>query len=184
MVERPPPDGPLAVAVPGSPSPTSGSRRLAQGVLDRMAGRGWRTAVVDLAALPADALLGRAEDKATREAIALAGRARVLVVATPMYRATYSGLLKCFFDLMPPEFLAEKACVLVATGTAPGHLLAIDHAMRPLVASLGAVSVPTGVYAATAEIEGGALPPALAARLDRAAGEADRLGRALAPDAG
>lgn len=181
MVQGPHSAG-LAVAIPGSPSPSSGSRRLAEGVLARLADRGWPTDVIDLGALSADALLGRAEDANTRDAIARAGAARVLVVATPMYRATYTGLLKCFFDLMPPDHLAGKACVLIATGAAQGHLLAIDHAMRPLVASLGGLAVATGVYAASAEIEGGALSSGLADRLDRAAAEADLLGRALAGD--
>ncbi|MDA0366129.1 MAG: NAD(P)H-dependent oxidoreductase [Chloroflexi bacterium] len=184
MAERPRSAGPLAVAVPGSPSPTSGSRRLAEAVLARLSDRGWRTEVIDLGALAADALLGRVEDATTGEAVALAGAAQVLVVATPMYRATYSGLLKCFFDLMPPDYLAGKACVLVATGAAQGHLLAVDHAMRPLVASLGGVSVAIGIYATAPELAGDTLPPALAERLDRAAAEADRLGRALAGDGG
>lgn len=179
MAERPPSSGPLAVAVPGSPSPTSSSRRLAEAVLARLRDRGWRTEAIELGALPADALLGRAEDAATGEAVALVGTAQVLVIATPMYRATYSGLLKCFFDLMPPEHLAGKACVLVATGAAQGHLLAVDHAMRPLIASLGGVSVATGIYVASPELAGDSLPPALEERLDRAAAEADRLGRAL-----
>jgi len=183
VAERPVSAGPLALAIPGSPSPTSGSRRLAEHTLARLAARGWRTATVDLAALPGDALLGRVEDAATRDAIALVGTARVLVIATPMYRATYSGLLKCFFDLMPPEFLVGRACVLIAAGAAPGHLLAIDHALRPLVASLGGLSVPTGVYATSGELEGDTLTEPMARRLDRAADEADRLGRALAASA-
>ena len=165
----------LALAIAGSPSPTSTSRRLAERLLGLLGDAGWSTALVDLAALPAEPLLARGEDRRVQDALDAVGRSSVLVLATPVYRATYTGLLKSFFDLMPEGLLAGKVCVLIATGAAPGHLLAIDHGLRPLVASLGGLSVAMSVYATPADFVDEALGPELEARLAGAAEEAARI---------
>ncbi len=175
---------PLAVVVSGSPSATSSSRRLAEGVLELLADEGWATDVIELASLPAGPLLARGEDDAVRDALALVGRARVLVVATPVYRATYTGLLKTLFDLMPEGLLEGKVCVLIATAAAPGHLLAVDHGLRPLIASLRGLSTATAIYATPEDYVDGEPSPELRARIARAAGEAMRLSAALAEAAG
>ena len=72
--------------------------------------------------------------------------ADVLVLVTPIYRATYSGLLKVLLDQLPTAALVGKACVLAATAGGPLHFLSLDTSMRALVASLDGWSVPTVVY--------------------------------------
>ena len=166
---------PPAVGISGSPSATSRSRLLVEHVLGLLAERGWATELIDLATLPAEALLARGEHPQVSDALAAVGRARVLVLGTPVYRATYTGLLKTFFDLMPPDFLIDKVAVLIATGAAPGHLLAIDHGLRPLVASLGGLSAATSVYATPEEFVDEAPGPQLTQRLTGAADEAARI---------
>jgi FMN reductase len=165
----------LALAIAGSPSPTSTSRRLAERLLGLLGAAGWSTELVNLAALPAEPLLARGEDRRVQEALHAVERANVLVLATPVYRATYTGLLKSFFDLMPEGLLAGKACVLIATGAAPGHLLAIDHGLRPLVASLGGLGAAASVYATPADFVDETPGPELTARLASAAEEAARI---------
>ena len=165
----------LAIGISGSPSPTSSSRRLVERVLDLLAARGFATDVIDLAALPAEALLARGEDAAVSGALARVGDARVLVVGTPVYRATYTALLKTLFDLMPENYLSGKIAVLIATGAAPGHMLAIDHGLRPLIASLAGVSAATAIYATPADFVDGEPGEALAERLAVVADEANRL---------
>ena len=166
---------PFAVGCSGSPSATSSSRILVAGVLELLAERGWATELIDLSALPAEALLARSEHMEVSDALGLVERARVLVIGTPVYRATYTGLLKTFFDLMPTDFLAGKVAVLIATGAAAGHLLAIDHGLRPLVASLGGLSAATSIYATKQDFADDSPGPELAGRLSRAAEEAARL---------
>ena len=165
----------LAAGVSGSPSAASSSRGLVAGVLELLAERGWATELIDLSALPAEALLARGEHTQVSDALGLVERARVLVIGTPVYRATYTGLLKTFFDLMPTDFLVGKVTVLIATGAAPGHLLAVDHGLRPLVASLGGLSAATGIYATKQDFVDDGPGPELAERLARAAEEAARL---------
>ncbi len=167
----------LALGISGSPSPTSSSRRLVERVLALLAEQGFTTDVIDLSALPAEALLARGEDAAVSGALAKVGDARVLVVGTPVYRATYTALLKTLFDHMPEHYLSGKIAVLIATGAAPGHMLAIDHGLRPLIASLGGVSAATAIYATPADFVDGEPGEALAERLAVVADEANRLAR-------
>jgi FMN reductase len=93
-----------------------------------------------------------------------------LIVVTPVFSASYSGLFKSFFDALSVHddvALAGKPVLIAATGGTARHSLVLDHALRPLFAYLKAVVVPTGVYAA-AEDWGAA---GLDGRIDRAAGE-------------
>ena len=65
-----------------------------------------------------------------------AAAARGLVIATPVYKAAYSGLLKTFLDLLPQFGLREKVILPLVTGGTPAHVLAIDYALRPVLNSL------------------------------------------------
>ena len=166
-------EGIQAVGISGSPSPTSRSRTLLGLGLAALERRGVvATRTVDLAALPADALLGRSRDTVVNDALAAVGRARILVVSTPVYRATYSGLLKVFFDLLPQDALAGKVAIAIATGGHAGHLLAFDTGLRPLLASVGALTVSTAVYGTDAQFRDGRPDPALIEQIDRAVAEA------------
>src|SRR5712691_10190100 len=71
--------------------------------------------LIDLTTLPCDALLGRREEPAVADAIQAVLDAGIVVVSTPIYRATYSGLLKVFFDLLPQDALARKVAIPIAT---------------------------------------------------------------------
>jgi FMN reductase len=164
--------GPFALGLSASPSPQSRSRELLGAALEHLARAGLGIERVDLARLSAEALLGRASDRELDEALGWVLSARILVVATPVYRATYSGLLKVFFDLLPHGALAGAVVVPIATGGSAAHQLALDHGLRPLVASLGGVTVATGIYASPDQFPEGRAEPSLLARVTRAADEA------------
>ena len=164
-----------ALGISGSPSSASSSRRLVAQTLALFLERGWETDIVDISALPADALLARGEDPAVSEALDRVAGARILVIGTPVYRATYTALLKTIFDLMSQDYLAGKVAVLIATGAIAEHMLAIDHGLRPLVASLAGVSAATGIYATPGDFMDDAPNEALTQRLADAADEALRL---------
>lgn len=80
-------------------------------------------------------------------AIEQVANARALVVATPVYKAAYSGVLKVFLDLLPQTALKGKVVLPIATGGSPHHMLALDYALRPVLQSLGARHILPGVYA-------------------------------------
>jgi FMN reductase len=94
-----------------------------------------------------------------------------LIVVTPVFSASYSGLFKSFFDVLDRDALTGKPVLIAATGGSARHSLVLDHALRPLFAHLRAVVVPTGVYAASEDwgAEG------LDGRIGRAAGELAQL---------
>ena len=95
------------------------------------------------------------------------------IAVTPIYSGSYSGLFKTFFDVLERDALAGMPVLVAATAGSARHSLAIDHAMRPLFAYLGAAVVPTGVFAA-AEDWGAVdepLEPSLAERIERAGHE-------------
>ena len=164
------------IGISGSPNTASRSRallELALAALDKQGAGPSR--LIDLSKLPADALLGRRPDAAVADAIQGVLDAAILVVSTPIYRATYSGLLKVFFDLLPQDALARKVALPIATGGGPAHLLAVDHGLRPLLASVGALVVATGVYGTDAQFRAGVPEAALVERIERAASEAASL---------
>jgi len=96
-----------------------------------------------------------------------------LIVVSPIFSASYSGLFKLFFDVIERDGLAGMPALIAATGGTARHSLALEHALRPLFAYLNAGVVPTAVYAATEDWGSGGLAAAgsLVERIDRAARE-------------
>jgi FMN reductase len=164
--------GTIVVGISGSPSARSKSRTLLEHALAALAERGATPSLIDLASLPADALLGRRRSDDVDEALARVNRATIVVASTPVYRATYSGLLKVFFDLLPVNGLVEKVAIAIATGGSPAHQLVIDHGLRPLFGSVGAITTPTAIYGTDSAFENGVPQEALITRIAQAAGEA------------
>ena len=157
------------IAINASPSDTSKTHAVAAAAVDR-AGVG---TVIDIGSLDADALLLRGAHPTVATAIDAITQADVIVLVTPIYRATYSGLLKVLLDQLPTAALVGKACVLAATAGGPLHFLSIDTSMRALVASLGGWSVPTVVYVTGDDFDDDNRPgPGVLEPLDRALAEA------------
>jgi FMN reductase len=85
-------------------------------------------------------------DTVERE-LAAVEQADVLVVATPVYRGSYTGLFKHFFDFIHEDALIDTPGLLAATGGSERHALVIDHQLRPLFSFFQARTLPLGVYA-------------------------------------
>ncbi|UEX16428.1 FMN reductase [Stenotrophomonas sp. SI-NJAU-1] len=79
--------------------------------------------------------------------LAAVERADVLVVVTPVYRGSYTGLFKHFFDFIDQDALVDTPILLAATGGSERHALVIDHQLRPLFSFFQARTLPLGVYA-------------------------------------
>ena len=161
---------PLAVAISGSPRSPSRSKTLAELVLTLLAELGYETRIIDLASLPADALLARAQSPEIDDAIYAVGQARVAIASTPTYRGLYTGLLKCFFDLMPQAHLAGKLCIGLQTGIAREHALSPEYGLRPLFASLDGVAAAV-LYARDDEFIDGEPTPELCEKVTKLVSE-------------
>jgi len=156
----------------GSPSAPSTTWRLQQLVGARLSALGHRTSALQVRELPAQALL-RADtsDPAILDAMALVRDADAVVVGTPVYKASFSGILKTFLDLLPQDGLAGKLVLPLATGGSQSHMLALDYALRPVLASLAPRHILPSIYATSGQLpwdpdQGVAPVAAIAARID------------------
>ncbi|MCL1801132.1 MAG: NAD(P)H-dependent oxidoreductase [Promicromonosporaceae bacterium] len=96
-----------------------------------------------------------------------------LILTTPVFNASYSGLFKSFLDIIDPNSLAGMPTLIGATGGTPRHSQVLDYAIRPVLVYMHADVMTTGVYAATEDWAGAQddTLPALPDRIDRAARE-------------
>ncbi|MFZ2296409.1 MAG: NADPH-dependent FMN reductase [Polaromonas sp.] len=161
--------------IAGSPTSPSRSAALLDSVSQRLALRnGFVVERLNIRKLPAEALLlAEWGHPAIVNALEQVARARAIVVATPVYKAAYSGVLKVFLDLLPQTALKGKTVLPLATGGSPHHMLALDYALRPVLQSLSARHILPGVYATDSQLprspEGVYQPAAdIALRLDEA----------------
>jgi len=94
-----------------------------------------------------------------------------LVIATPVYKASFSGALKTVLDLLPERALSHKVVLPIATGGSIAHMLAVDYALKPVLSALKAQEMLHGIFAEDSQIaygEGSAqaqLVPVLEQRL-------------------
>ncbi len=129
-------------------------------------------AVIDLADFgPSLGTARRVDDLAptARSALDVILSADALIVASPVYKGSYTGLFKHLIDLIDPQALAGRPVLLAATGGGDRHALVIEHQLRPLFGFFEAQTLPTGVYAADRDFtDGQPASPALSDRLARA----------------
>ena len=138
----------------GSPSARSRTAALAEHVADELILDGHDVTLLGLRDLDPEALL--AADTAHPDvaaAVAAVLAADAVIVATPIYKASYSGLLKVFLDLLPQSALQGKVVLPLATGGTVAHLLAIDYSLRPVLVSLGARHITTGRFVLDTHID-------------------------------
>jgi FMN reductase len=176
--------------IAGSPTSPSRSSALLEAVGQRLEGRGARIERFAVRDLPAQPLLHADwRHPAVERVIAQVAEARVVVIATPVYKAAYSGILKVLLDLLAQDALKGKTVLPLATGGSPHHMLALDYALRPVLQALAARQILPGVYATDSQVtltpEGAYQVHAdLGRRLDDAAEALATEGLKLAPRRG
>jgi FMN reductase len=131
------------VAVVGNPKPNSRTRQAAELVVQRLTGAP-ADRVIDVVDLGAG-LLGWG-DPVVEEAVSAVRAAEVAVVASPTFKATYSGLLKLFLDQIGTGDLAGVVAVPLMLGGGPAHALAPELLLKPVLVELGATAPTRGLY--------------------------------------
>lgn len=136
---------------PTNPSRTYGLLNYANTLLQQEGFHVDTIAVRDFSA--EDLIYGRYDSPALEPIKALLSQADGVIVATPIYKAAYTGVLKAFLDLLPQRAFEGKVVLPIATGGTIAHLLAIDYALKPVLSELKARHILGGVYAVDKQIQ-------------------------------
>ncbi len=122
---------------------------------DRLGGQASTFEIDDLGPSFAAARWPSQLDAQAKAVVNQIGAADLLVVGSPTYKGSYTGLFKHFFDLLDPRLLRGKPVILLATGGGERHALMVEHQLRPLFGFFEAHALPTAVYAADADFADG-----------------------------
>lgn len=145
------------VGVSGSLQEPSRTTALVRAILDEVATRvDAQTELIEVAALgPSFAGALRRDDVTPEVELALQSieSADLLVAASPVYRASFTGLFKHLFDFVGQYELVGTPVLLAATGGGERHALILEHQLRPLFGFFQALTLPMGVYASDGDFE-------------------------------
>ncbi len=130
-----------------------------------LASAGAELARIDLSTLVLPFAPGTLDDTG-RAAVDGVSSAQAMLVASPVYRATFPGVLKNFFDHLPVEALAGKPVAWVVVGATAHHYLGVDRHLRDVLAWFGALPLPTSVYLTNSDFEAGKPSASGAAEID------------------
>jgi FMN reductase len=136
--------------VVGNPKPQSRTMTAAAGLTQRLTGRPADSAI-DVVTL-GPGLLGWG-DPLVQEAINTVVASDVLIVASPTYKATYTGVLKIFLDALPGGSLAGVTAYAVMLGAGPSHAMAPEYLLKPVLVELGATCPVRGLYLLDSDFE-------------------------------
>ncbi len=139
----------------GNPKSASRTLSVATAVAEAVGGAigssGSLRSVVDLAEIGPKVLDG--SDETVRAAMERLATCRALVVASPTYKGTYTGLLKAFIDSFPAAGLSGVCAVPVMVGAGPRHALAVDVHLRPVLIEVGASTPTRGLFVLESELD-------------------------------
>ena len=165
----------LVVTLGGSPSQRSRSGVLLDKTRQWLQDKGVEVVSYQIRDFPAEDLLhARFDSPKVIDLLQQVANADGLVIATPVYKASFSGALKTVLDLLPERALAHKVVLPIATGGSIAHMLAVDYALKPVLSALKAQELLHGIFAEDSQIaygEGSAqaqLVPVLEQRLHEA----------------
>ena len=150
---------------------------------ERAPGESRRIEITDIGPNLAGALRRDQLPARVEEALTAIEEADLIIAASPVYRATFTGLFKHLFDFVGQYALVVKPVLLGATGGGVRHALIIEHQLRPLFGFFQALTLPLGVYASDTAFDGYTITSeALESRIDQAVSRAlpivDRSARA------
>jgi FMN reductase len=135
------------LAVSGSPSRASRTAAVLGRVATRLAGDGHTVDVLHLRALPAEPLL-RLDlgDPFVADAAERLRRAEAVVLGTPVYQSSFTGLMKVWFDTLAPRAFDGRTVLPLITGASGVDPFAVGRALSPILAGMGAAHVAEGKF--------------------------------------
>ncbi|OBZ15386.1 NADPH-dependent FMN reductase [Bacillus sp. FJAT-26390] len=144
---------PNIVIISGSPNASSRLNGITQYVEQQLHEKDLSVNLITVVSLPAEDLIhARFGSPAIVEANKLVEEADAVIIASPVYKASFTGVLKTFLDLLPQKGLDGKIIAPLFIGGTIAHLLSIDYSLKPVLASMGAKLYVSGVYAVDSQI--------------------------------
>lgn len=141
------------VIVNGSPNRVSRLNGVIEYIVQQLEIKGFYAGTIHVNALPAEALIfGRFDNSHIQSANSLLASADAVIFASPVYKASYTGLLKTYLDMLPQNSLADKWICPVFIGGTIAHLLSVEYSFKPVASVLGARYFTPFVYAVDTQV--------------------------------
>ncbi|MEM9907158.1 MAG: NADPH-dependent FMN reductase [Cyanobacteria bacterium P01_D01_bin.44] len=142
------------LAIAGSPSRSSRSSAVLAHSKEVLEAQGLQVETFTMRDIkPEDLVFANFESLDLKRFIDLVEAANGIMIATPVYKATYTGILKALLDLLPQSAFSDKTLLPIATGGTITHLLSLEYSMKPLFAVLGATHIQRGVFIVDAQMQ-------------------------------
>ncbi|MEH7334683.1 NADPH-dependent FMN reductase [Neobacillus drentensis] len=133
--------------ISGSPSEVTRLNGVLHDVLNYFHGVQTTPEIINVRHLPAeDLILAKFDSEEIKKANQKVEDSNIIVILTPVYKASFTGVLKTYLDLLPQNGLEGKTVLPIAVGGTFGHLLMIDYALKPVLSALGATNILKGAF--------------------------------------
>lgn len=140
--------------ISGSPNAKSRVNGVINDAKLKLEQNGCEVTIIDVSSLPPDDLMhANFNSKSIQNANVKVAEATGIIIASPVYKTTYAGVLKAYIDLLPQKGFKDKIVAAYFVGGTISNLLSIDYALKPLLASMGAKRFAENVFAVDTEIE-------------------------------
>lgn len=141
------------VIISGSPTKTSRSSAISSYIENNLISQRQQVYNITVRDLPPEDLVyANFNSPEVKRVLSLIEQAHAVIVVSPVYKASYTGVLKAFIDLIPEKGLADKVILPIATGGSIAHLLSLEYAFKPLFSVLGSQEIKNGIYFVDSQI--------------------------------
>lgn len=142
-----------AILINGGNSVTSRLTGVQQSIESLLEQYGISHETIQVHQLPAqDLITANYASEAIAKEIVKVGEADIVFFLTPIYKGSYTGILKTFIDLLPQKGLENKIVVPVAIGGSIAHLLALEYSLKPVLSILGATTISSPIYIVDSQV--------------------------------
>lgn len=140
--------------ISGSPNEKSRLNGVVNYAKQKLEQAGCEISVIKVYSLPSEDLMhANFNSKPIQDANAKVEEAAGLIIASPVYKTTYTGALKAYLDLLPQKGFTDKIVAAYFVGGTISNLLSIDYGLKPLLASMGCKRFADNVFAIDSQIE-------------------------------
>lgn len=147
------------VVISGSPSSESRSQNVLKYIGRILKARGLSIGHISVRDVPAeDLMFGNFSSPEVNDIVINIENAKGVIVGSPVYKASYSGVLKSLFDILPQDVLKNTPVLPVMSGGSISHLLALEYALKPLISTLKGTTLK-GVYYLDSQIDKTSVSP-------------------------